>query len=166
MVALSEIVECVLTSNCLLECCAGLSLLFVTTVFKTYLIDQSVDQFGLNLYKAGMSDRLLDFFPPNKRDEDSFARHFEAEDMKQLVTFQNKKQLIMRKDNIIENVKSLLEESKVTEVRKGSDIQGFKWPMRRLFVSAFHDDTGSNRCCGMFFCSVSPISRDRARRVA
>lgn len=97
----------------------GLSLLFVTTVFKNYLIDQSVDQFGLNLYKAGMSDRLLDFFPPNKRDEESFARHFEAEDMKQLVTFQNKKQLILRKDNIIENVKSLLEEAKVAEVRKG-----------------------------------------------
>lgn len=94
----------------------GLSLEFVTAVFKTYLIDQTVDQFGLNLYKAGMSDRLLDFFPPNKRDEDSFARHFEAEDMKQLVTFQNKKQLIMRKESIIENVKSLLEEAKITEV--------------------------------------------------
>ncbi|KAG0235647.1 armadillo-type protein [Mortierella sp. GBAus27b] len=93
----------------------GLSLLFVTTVFKTYLIDQSVDQFGLNLHKAGMSDRLLDFFPPNKRDEDSFARHFEAEDMKQLVTFQNKKQLIMRKESIIETVKAFLEEAKVAE---------------------------------------------------
>ncbi|KAF9154255.1 hypothetical protein BG015_001438 [Linnemannia schmuckeri] len=93
----------------------GLSLQFVTTVFKTYLIDQNVDQFGLNLYKAGMSDRLLDFFPPNKRDEDSFARHFEAEDMKQLVTFQNKKQLIMRKESVVENVKSLLEEGKIAE---------------------------------------------------
>ncbi|KAF9113584.1 hypothetical protein BGX27_001232 [Mortierella sp. AM989] len=93
----------------------GLSLQFVTTVFKTYLIDQTVDQFGLNLYKAGMSDRLLDFFPPNKRDEDSFARHFEAEDMKQLVSFQTKKQLILRKDNIIESVKSLLEEGKLAE---------------------------------------------------
>jgi len=80
-------------------------------------MDQNVDQFGLNLHKAGMSDRLLDFFPPNKRDEDSFARHFEAEDMKQLVTFQNKKQLIMRKESVIENVKVLLEEGKITEVR-------------------------------------------------
>ncbi|KAF9586569.1 hypothetical protein BGW38_001814 [Lunasporangiospora selenospora] len=93
----------------------GLSLLFVTTVFKTYLVDQSVDQLGLNLSKAGMSERLLDFFPPNKRDEDSFARHFEAEDMKQLVTFQNKKQMIMRKDSVIENVRVLLEEGKITE---------------------------------------------------
>ncbi|KAG0305955.1 hypothetical protein BGZ98_003219 [Dissophora globulifera] len=93
----------------------GLSLQFVTTVFKTYLIDQTVDQFGLNLYKAGMSDRLLDFFPPNKRDEDSFARHFEAEDMKQLVTFQTKKQLILRKESIIETVKSMLEEGRLAD---------------------------------------------------
>ncbi|KAF9903854.1 hypothetical protein BX616_001509 [Lobosporangium transversale] len=93
----------------------GLSLQFVTTVFKIYLIDQSVDQFGLNLYKVGMSDRLLDFFPPNKRDEDSFARHFEAEDMKQLVVYQNKKQLVLRKESIIENVKTFLEEGKTAE---------------------------------------------------
>lgn len=159
-------VECTHFKLLLLECVAGLSLLFVTTVFKTYLIDQSVDQFGLNLHKAGMSDRLLDFFPPNKRDEDSFARHFEAEDMKQLVTFQNKKQLIMRKDNIIENVKSLLEESKVAEVRKRKRYSGVQvGQCVSHIVGAFHDDTGSNRYCGMF-CSVSPISRDRARRVA
>ncbi|KAG0056842.1 hypothetical protein BGZ83_003136 [Gryganskiella cystojenkinii] len=93
----------------------GLSLQFVTTVFKTCLLDQTVDQFGLNLSKAGMSERLLDFFPPNKRDEESFARHFEAEDMKQLVAFQSKKQLYMRKENVVEQVKSLLEEGKVTE---------------------------------------------------
>ncbi|KAF8944081.1 hypothetical protein BGZ47_004679 [Haplosporangium gracile] len=102
-----------------LFCSSGLATLNVLSVlFKehlTYLIDQNVDQFGLNLYKAGMSDRLLDFFPPNKRDEDSFARHFEAEDMKQLVTFQNKKQLIMRKESVVENVKSLLEEGKIAE---------------------------------------------------
>lgn len=105
-----------LTSFAFIYILLGLSLQFVTTVFKTYLIDQNVDQFGLNLYKAGMSDRLLDFFPPNKRDEDSFARHFEAEDMKQLVTFQNKKQLILRKESVVENVKTLLEEGKIPEV--------------------------------------------------
>ncbi|KAF9582277.1 hypothetical protein BGW38_000420 [Lunasporangiospora selenospora] len=93
----------------------GLSLQFVTTVFKTYLIDQSVEQFGLNLHKAGMGERLLDFFPPSKRDEDSFARHFQAEDMKQLVSFQNKKQLVLLKDTVIENVCALLEEGKIPE---------------------------------------------------
>ncbi|KAG0236133.1 hypothetical protein BGW42_004017 [Actinomortierella wolfii] len=93
----------------------GLSLQFVTTVFKTYLGEQSVEQFGLNLSKAGMSDRLLDFFPPNKRDENAFARHFEAEDMKQLVAFHNKKQITMRKESIIENIKSLLEEGNISE---------------------------------------------------
>lgn len=67
-----------------------------------------------------MSERLLDFFPPNKRDEESFARHFEAEDMKQLVTFQSKKQLFIRKETIVEHVKSVLEEGKITEV-KGSE---------------------------------------------
>ncbi|KAG0255339.1 hypothetical protein DFQ27_006301 [Actinomortierella ambigua] len=93
----------------------GLSLQFVTTVFKTYLGEQTVEQFGQNLSRSGMSDRLLDFFPPNKRDENAFARHFEAEDMKQLVAFHNRKQVAMRKENIIETIKTLLEEGKLAE---------------------------------------------------
>ncbi|KAF9975011.1 hypothetical protein BGZ73_001464 [Actinomortierella ambigua] len=93
----------------------GLSLQFVTTVFKTYLGEQTVDQFGINLSRAGMSDRLLDFFPPNKRDENAFARHFEAEDMKQLVAFHNKKQITMRKESIVENIKALLEEGRIPD---------------------------------------------------
>ena len=59
----------------------------------------------------------MEFFPPNKRDEEYFARYFEAEDMKQLVEYHNKKQKAAMKDQTIEHVKELLDgESTPAEV--------------------------------------------------
>ncbi|CAG8499576.1 17234_t:CDS:2 [Acaulospora morrowiae] len=95
----------------------GLSLQFVTAVFKAYLSEQSIDHLGSSLKKAGMDNKLMEFFPPNKRDEEYFARYFEAEDMKQLVDYHNQKQRNSMRDQTIERVKKMLQaESTSAEV--------------------------------------------------
>jgi len=88
----------------------GLSLQFVTAVFRSYLSESKIDQLGSALKKSGMDTKLLDFFPVNKRDSECFARHFEAEDMKSLVEYQTKKAKTHMKDVIIEEVQTMLAE--------------------------------------------------------
>jgi len=87
----------------------GLSLQFVTAVFKAYLGEQNIDHLGSSLKKAGIDNKLLEFFPPNKRDEEYFARYFEAEDMKQLVEYHSQKQRNSMKEHTIDHVKEMLE---------------------------------------------------------
>lgn len=57
----------------------GLSLQAITTIIRIYLTENSLESFTAQLRKGEMEDRLLDFFPPNKRTSEFFARHFEAE---------------------------------------------------------------------------------------
>ncbi len=54
----------------------GLVLGFVTDFFKEYLVDYSLDDLVGLLKRAKMEDRLLDFFPMQKRTLDCFAEHF------------------------------------------------------------------------------------------
>lgn len=86
----------------------GLSLQFVTAVFKAYLGEQSIEHLGGSLKKAGIDNKLLEFFPPNKRDEEYFARYFGAEDMKQLVEYHSQKQRNSLKEQTIDHVKEML----------------------------------------------------------
>ncbi|KAJ1797935.1 hypothetical protein LPJ59_002823 [Coemansia sp. RSA 2399] len=62
----------------------GVALRFFTDLVRVYLKDTSVDQLRRALAKARI-DQLIDFFPPNKRDDDCLTRHFEAEDMSELI---------------------------------------------------------------------------------
>ncbi|KAJ3045365.1 hypothetical protein HDV00_010235 [Rhizophlyctis rosea] len=78
----------------------GASLQFVTGVFKSYLDEQSIDHLSSTLKKAGMDDKLLEFFPPNKRQEEYLARHFEAEGLKSLVEYYKKRQQFAIKDQV------------------------------------------------------------------
>ncbi|KAJ3057212.1 hypothetical protein HK097_010572 [Rhizophlyctis rosea] len=78
----------------------GASLQFVTGVFKSYLDEQSIDHLGSTLKKAGVDDKLLDFFPPNKRQEEHLARHFEAEGLKPLVEYYKKRQQFAIKEQL------------------------------------------------------------------
>ena len=87
---------------------AGLSLQFATTVFKTYLNEQSIDYMGASLKKAGIDNKLMEFFPPNKRDNEYFALYFEAEDMKQLVEYHNQKQRAAMEEEIMEHLKEMV----------------------------------------------------------
>jgi hypothetical protein len=54
----------------------GLALGFVTEFFKEYLVDYSLDDLVGLLKRAKMEDRLLDFFPMQKRSLECFADHF------------------------------------------------------------------------------------------
>jgi hypothetical protein len=54
----------------------GLALGFVTDFFKEYLVDYSLDDLVGLLKRAKMEDRLLDFFPMQKRSLECFADHF------------------------------------------------------------------------------------------
>ncbi|KAI8331702.1 armadillo-type protein [Chlamydoabsidia padenii] len=95
----------------------GHSLGFATAVFRTILSEQSIDQLGKYLVSSGMDTRLLELFPPNKREEECLARHFEAEDMKQLVGFHQRNQKNSMKGDLLSNLKHMLEsEASVAEV--------------------------------------------------
>ncbi|ORZ24054.1 armadillo-type protein [Absidia repens] len=95
----------------------GHSLGFATAVFRTILSEQSIDQLGKYLVLSGMDTRLLEFFPPNKREEECLIRHFEAEDMKALVGFHQRNQKNSMKGDLLSNMKNLLEnETPLTEV--------------------------------------------------
>ncbi|KAJ3326990.1 hypothetical protein HDU76_012446 [Blyttiomyces sp. JEL0837] len=78
----------------------GASLQFVTGVFQVYLKEQSVDNLSAMLQRNGLDDKLLDFFPPNKRQEEYLARHFESEGLKTLVDFFKKRQASVTKDSM------------------------------------------------------------------
>ncbi|CAO3589979.1 unnamed protein product [Absidia cylindrospora] len=56
-----------------------------------------------------MDTRLLELFPPNKREEECLSRHFEAEEMKQLVGFHQRNQKNSMKGDLLSNLKGLLE---------------------------------------------------------
>ncbi|CAK9209457.1 unnamed protein product [Sphagnum troendelagicum] len=69
----------------------GLVLGFVTDFFKEYLVDYSLDDLVGLLKRAKMEDRLLDFFPMQKRTLDCFAEHFSKEGLGVLVEYNRKK---------------------------------------------------------------------------
>ncbi|KAG2173479.1 hypothetical protein INT44_007070 [Umbelopsis vinacea] len=87
----------------------GHSLQFVTATFKAILLDQSMDQLGRALISCGLDSRLIDLFPPNKKDEECLARHFEAEDMKPLVEFHQRNQRNSHKDEILDHMKEMVD---------------------------------------------------------
>ncbi|CAO3669943.1 unnamed protein product [Umbelopsis vinacea] len=87
----------------------GHSLQFATATFKTMLAEQSMDQLGRALISSGLDAKLIDLFPPNKRDEECFARHFEAEDMRPLIEFHQKNQRNSHKDELLTHLKEMLQ---------------------------------------------------------
>lgn len=54
----------------------GTVLGFVTDAFKEYLVENSLDDLVGLLKRAKMEDRLLDFFPMQKRSIEAFGEHF------------------------------------------------------------------------------------------
>lgn len=69
----------------------GTILDFITAFFKDYLATDSMDDLVQLLRKARLDDRLLDFFPPQKRNLTDFDAHFKAEGLTKLVEHNNKK---------------------------------------------------------------------------
>ncbi|KAG0175567.1 hypothetical protein DFQ28_008854 [Apophysomyces sp. BC1034] len=111
----------------------GLSLSFSTMVFRTILGEQTIDQLGRSLINAGLDDKLIELFPPNKREEECLVRHFEAEDMKPLVEFYQRNQKNSMKEDLVVTLKEMLEaESSVAEVvtyiKQGAKDAGLSEP--------------------------------------
>eukprot|EP00850_Spirogloea_muscicola_P007180 SM000035S13160 [mRNA] locus=s35:797997:800974:- [translate_table: standard] len=69
----------------------GTVLPFVTEVFKEYLVENSLDDLIALLRRAKMEERLLDFFPLQKRTPEAFAEHFDKEGLHMLVEYNKKK---------------------------------------------------------------------------
>ncbi|CAO3656230.1 unnamed protein product [Mucor fragilis] len=102
----------------------GHALNFTTTVFRTVLDEQNIEQLGRILASEGLNSRIIEFFPPNKRDEDCLVRHFEAEDMKELVDYYRRNKKNSMKGSLLADLTELLQgdssDAEVTSFIKGN----------------------------------------------
>lgn len=80
----------------------------ITQIFKSYLIDQSMDHLSASLKRGGIKDLLL-FFPPNKRETKYLEEHFRAADLSQVADWWVKKQYAAVKEGIIRELKDMSE---------------------------------------------------------
>jgi hypothetical protein len=71
----------------------GTMLEFVTNFFQELLVKDSMDDLVSLLTKGRVVNRLIEFFPPNKRTLDDFNAHFEAAGLEKLVEFNTKREV-------------------------------------------------------------------------
>ncbi|KAJ1661646.1 hypothetical protein IW140_006557 [Coemansia sp. RSA 1813] len=90
----------------------GVALRFFTDLLRIYLKDASVAQLRRALAKAKI-DQLIDFFPPNKRDDDCFARHFEAEDMPELIELHAAARATAERGNFVYDLIDIVNDAKL-----------------------------------------------------
>ncbi|ORY43364.1 ARM repeat-containing protein [Rhizoclosmatium globosum] len=87
----------------------GSSINFLTTLFQTYLLDQPVDQLITLLGRVNLvDDKLLEFFPVNKRSDEAVAKHFEGAGLKALVEYNKKRKADVVKAKVAEEIRELI----------------------------------------------------------
>eukprot|EP00244_Chara_vulgaris_P006673 TRINITY_DN251_c0_g1_i2.p1 TRINITY_DN251_c0_g1~~TRINITY_DN251_c0_g1_i2.p1 ORF type:complete len:420 (+),score=113.72 TRINITY_DN251_c0_g1_i2:563-1822(+) len=64
---------------------------FVTNVFKVFLEESTLDELVALLKRAKVEDRMLEFFPMQKRTPEYFAEHFMKEGLSEIVEYNRKK---------------------------------------------------------------------------
>ncbi|KAK9817341.1 hypothetical protein WJX74_003121 [Apatococcus lobatus] len=69
----------------------GTPLDFITEFFQDYLSTEPIDDLVVLLRKARLDERLLDFFPPQKRSLPELDAHFQAAGLKPVVDYTKKK---------------------------------------------------------------------------
>ena len=79
----------------------------LTTIFRAYLTEQSIDHLATTLRKGGVKD-LLAFFPPNKRQDSILDEHFRNAGMPQVAEWWTKRQYVALKEGIISTLKEML----------------------------------------------------------
>lgn len=94
----------------------GASLQFVTHVFRVYLEEQPMEHLGIMLKKCSMDDKLLEFFPLNKRDNEYLARQFETEGLKSLVDYYQKRQQSIVKDDVKNKLRAMFSEGSFNQM--------------------------------------------------
>lgn len=94
----------------LIFCSLGpdVSISFITIVFRTYLLDQSMEHLSATLKRGGVKD-LLGFFPENKRSAKNLDAHFKSAGLPQVAEWYAKKQSAVAKEGIMLKVKEMCE---------------------------------------------------------
>jgi hypothetical protein len=69
----------------------GTTLAFVTSLFRGWLKDSTLEELMGVLRRGRVEDRLLEFFPQQRRSAEAFAAHFEAEGLGELVAHSRKR---------------------------------------------------------------------------
>ncbi|KAF8532541.1 hypothetical protein JB92DRAFT_599623 [Gautieria morchelliformis] len=85
------------------------SLSIVTVIFRTYLLDQSMEHLASTLKKGGIKD-LLAFFPPQKQDAKALEAHFKAEGLSPIADWFTKKQFAVIKEGLVNGLKQRCEQ--------------------------------------------------------
>ncbi|KAI0682417.1 eukaryotic translation initiation factor 5C [Cytidiella melzeri] len=79
----------------------------ITTIFRAFLAEQSMEHLATALRKGGVKD-MLAFFPPNKRQDKFVDEHFRGAGLPQVAEWWTKKQYAALKENIISTIKNAL----------------------------------------------------------
>jgi len=96
------------------NCASDVAISVVTIIFRSYLVDQSMDHLSATLKRGGIRD-LLAFFPPNKREGKYLEEHFRKENLPQIADWWAKKQYAVVKEGIIKDLSEMLEGEDTTE---------------------------------------------------
>jgi hypothetical protein len=88
---------------------SDVSLSIITVIFRTYLLDQSMDHLASTLKKGGIKD-LLTFFPPQKQDAKALEAHFKAEGLTPVADWFTKKQFAVIKEGLVNGLKQRCEQ--------------------------------------------------------
>lgn len=86
----------------------------VTTVFRVYLADQSMDHLSSNLKKGGVKD-LLAFLPANKRSAKNLDAHFRGAGLPQVADWFAKRQAALAKEAMLRELHERLEADEPNE---------------------------------------------------
>eukprot|EP01134_Creolimax_fragrantissima_P006334 CFRG6334T1 len=87
-----------------------MSLNFITIVFKTWLNNTTVESFSQVMRKAGLDDRLADFFPAGKNNEEAIAKHFSEAGLPKIVEYYKQRQLSRVKILLRQDIKQKFED--------------------------------------------------------
>jgi hypothetical protein len=80
----------------------------LTTIFRAYLAEQSMEHLAGALKRGGIKD-LLRFFPLNRRDTAALDQHFRAAGLPQVADWWTKRQNAIIKDDVVKAVGEALE---------------------------------------------------------
>ena len=86
----------------------------ITTIFRTYLADQSMEHLSGALKKGGIKN-LLDFFPAARRESKVLDEHFRKEGLPQVANWYTKRQMAALRDGLIKELKDLISREESTD---------------------------------------------------
>lgn len=89
----------------------GIGLEFATKLFRTWLkdLDRDMNSLVSILKKAEIDGKLLQLFPANKRNLDTFEKHFSEAGLQQISDFQRSQYSIVMRRELKEKLKEMIE---------------------------------------------------------